>query len=278
MRLTPLDIRQQQFRRVMRGLDPEEVEQFLSTVAAEFEAVVSGNNDLRHKVLELEEKIVEYKGMEKALRDALLAAEKVMGEAKESAQREASLILREAELQAERAKSRLVHDLQRLHEDVSELRRVKDGYLARVRWLLRSQLDLIDGHAQEFTEIDAGLGAASPFPGGERSFGAAVDRALTDSGTRPPAPAPEWHASEPAAGPLDDVLRPIGPDGTYEAQRSTPPSRPLSSEEVAQAARRAEKLAAEARAALERHGGGSPRTPDADWNADRRREGPNPRP
>jgi len=37
MRLTPLDIREQQFRRVMRGMDPEEVGAFLGSVAAEFE-------------------------------------------------------------------------------------------------------------------------------------------------------------------------------------------------------------------------------------------------
>ena len=34
MRLTPLDIREQQFRRVMRGMDPEEVTAFLASVAS----------------------------------------------------------------------------------------------------------------------------------------------------------------------------------------------------------------------------------------------------
>src|SRR6185436_13641319 len=142
MRLTPLDIREQQFRRVMRGLDPEEVEAFLSNVANEFEALVAGNNELRQRVLELEEKNVEYKTMEKALRDALLAAERVMGEAKESAQREAGLIVREAEMSAERAKGRLQQDLVQIQRDISELRRLKDAYLTRVRWLLRSHLEM----------------------------------------------------------------------------------------------------------------------------------------
>jgi cell division initiation protein len=322
MRLTPLDIREQQFRRVMRGLDPEEVESFLASVAGEFETLVAGNNELRQRVLELEEKITEYKSMEKALRDALLAAERVMGEAKESAQREAGLIVREAEISVERAKSRLSQDLVHMQQELAELRRLKDAYVTRVRWLLRSHLELIDGHAQEFSEIDAGLAprvlapgnpetaprfdadparfaapartydpappmrpfdptgrgpampssppppAAPPGESGPRGFEAPM--------TEPPAFAEGWQIPSPSGPPfagspavdLDDVLRPVGPDGTYELQPEPPLGRPTSAEEIAQAARRAERLAAEARAELERHGSG----PESGW--DRSRPGP----
>jgi cell division initiation protein len=304
MRLTPLDIRQQEFRRVMRGLDPDEVEQFLAAVATEFETLVAGNNDLRQRVLELEEKIVEYKNMEKGMHGALLAAEKLMGEAKESAQREAALIVREAELAAERAKTRLAHDLQRLQTELGELRRVKDGYLARVRWLLRSQLEQVEGQAQEFAEFDAGLEPRPHAPTPDPGFGAAVDRALVDSGPKKPAPwtppgavdstaplQPEWEEhpgmewrplSRPATrtpetsappGGLDDVLRTVGPDGTYDRPSPAPPSRPRSGEEIAQAARRAERLAAEARAAVERAGDRQHR-PETDATGERLREGP----
>lgn len=264
MRLTPLDIREQQFRRVMRGLDPEEVDQFLATVAGEFESLVASNNELRQKVLELEEKIVEYKGMEKALRDALLAAEKVMGEAKESAQREAALIVREAELVAERAKGRLGQDLVRLQEEVVELRRFKDSYVSRVRWLLRAHLDMLDGQTQDFEDLDASLAPSSarpvrsaprpPIPEPPRT---GSEPAIRRAGVEP-LPTPEWPADEasPPDG-LDEVLRPVSPDGSYGRGPSggTLAHRPLSVEEIAQAARRAERLAAEARAALERHAG-----------------------
>jgi nucleotide-binding universal stress UspA family protein len=77
---------------------------------------------------------------------------------------------------------------------------------------------------------------------------------------RPPLLEPEeWRLVQPPATPpepgeLDDVLRPVEPDGTYGAPPLTEPPRVLTAEEIAQAARRAERLAAEARAALERHG------------------------
>ena len=39
MRITPLDIRKQEFRKAMRGLDAEEVYAFLSTVGDEYESI-----------------------------------------------------------------------------------------------------------------------------------------------------------------------------------------------------------------------------------------------
>jgi len=348
MRLTPLDIREQQFRRVMRGLDPEEVEAFLASVATEFEQVVASNNELRQRVVELEEKIIEYRSMEKALRDTLLTAEKVMGDAKEGAQREATLIIREAEVAAQRTKGRLQQELAQLHHEVAEMRRIKDAYLTRVRWLLRAHLELVDGHAQEFAELDQGLGIApvSPGPGvsalppapaspappaaSRADWSAADPRPRAQAapgpgaaGTAPPgtdtgfavppggfapsagsAPAAavpglmDWPAA-PGTAPvqptddLADALRPVGPDGEYgPAATAYPPpqfpgyagpgasalpSAPRSAaEEIALAARRAERLAAEARAALDRHAGSAPAP--AGWSAERLREGLDPRP
>jgi cell division initiation protein len=287
MRLTPLDIREQQFRRVMRGLDPEEVEAFLANVATEFEQLVAGNNELRQRVVELEERIGEYRSMEKALRDTLLTAEKVMGEAKESAQREAALIIREAEVSVQRSKGRLQQDLAQLQNDLGELRRVKDAYLTRVRWLLRSQLEMLDGHAQEFAEIDANFQLVTPVeqpppvpPAGPRAQAQAPPRpggaprpAQPTPSTAPPTapgePPAGWGIADwrepgtPASG-LADAMRPVSADGSYDVGRDAPPSGP---DAIAQAARRAERLAAEARAARERQGPGG-----GGWGLDRSRD------
>ena len=102
MRVTPLDIRKQEFRKTMRGLDSDEVYAFLNTVAEEYEIVLSDNKRFREHVFELEERIKEYKGMEDNLRNTLLTAERVTAEAKENARREAGLLIREAEVEAEK--------------------------------------------------------------------------------------------------------------------------------------------------------------------------------
>jgi len=300
MRLTPLDIREQQFRRVMRGLDPEEVVTFLATVAVEFEQLVTGQNEMRQRVVELEDKIQEYRSMEKALRDTLLTAERVMGDAKESAQREATLIIREAEVAAQRSKGRLQQELSQLHHEIGEVRRAKDAYLTRVRWLLRSHLEMVEGHGSEFAEMDQELGmmpspppqastAPLPPPPVYSTLPSGPSATLT-----PPAPASSVYATRDDLG---DALRPIAPDGTYAAPGlgavtpaysapavppanapATPaPNVSSSAEELTRAARRAERLAAEARAALERHSSGS-QNPAGAWSVDRFRDDPGSRP
>jgi DivIVA domain len=85
MRITPLDIRKQEFKKVMRGLDADEVYAFLNTVAEEYEAVLSDNKNLRERLVAIEERLNEFKSIETNLRNTLLTAEKLTQEAKESA-------------------------------------------------------------------------------------------------------------------------------------------------------------------------------------------------
>ena len=74
MRITPLDIRKQEFRKTMRGLDADEVYAFLTTVADEYEAVLSDNKKLREMIVNLEDRLREFKDYEKNLRNTLLTA------------------------------------------------------------------------------------------------------------------------------------------------------------------------------------------------------------
>ena len=54
MRITPLDIYQQEFKRVLRGLDPDEVEDFLERVADDYEQVLRENASLKKQMESLE--------------------------------------------------------------------------------------------------------------------------------------------------------------------------------------------------------------------------------
>ena len=50
MRITPLDIYQKEFRRVLRGIDADEVEEFLETVADDYEKLIKENKDLKEQM------------------------------------------------------------------------------------------------------------------------------------------------------------------------------------------------------------------------------------
>jgi cell division initiation protein len=154
MRITPLDIRKQEFRKTMRGLDADEVYAFLTTVAEEYEAVLSNNKNLRERMVDLEGRLQEYKKIETNLRNTLLTAERVTNETKENARREASLIVREAEVEAEKAAEAIRAHTQELRREVLELKRQKDNYLTRFKTLLESHHRVLDGFQEDFANID----------------------------------------------------------------------------------------------------------------------------
>jgi len=91
MRITPLDVRKQEFRKAVRGFDCDEVRAFLSTLADEYETVLVDNKQIRELIMEQEDKIHEYQGMERNLRDTLMTAERVMKETRENASKKGNL-------------------------------------------------------------------------------------------------------------------------------------------------------------------------------------------
>jgi len=157
MRVTPLDIRKQEFKKVMRGLDSEEVFAFLNTIAEEYEAVLSDNKNLRERLVALEERLNEYKAIETNLRNTLLTAEKLTAEAKENARREASLLIREAEMEADRAAESIRAHTSQLRREILELKKNKDNYITRLKTLLDGHRKMIDGFEEDFAGVDQAI-------------------------------------------------------------------------------------------------------------------------
>lgn len=126
MRLSPLDIRQQQFTvRMFRGLDPQEVDVFLENVAEDYEAVLRENALLREQVALMEERSRGLTEREKVLQDTLVTTQRLADEMKEAARRESQLILREAELRGEKQLEEIRGEEARLRSDITALRRTR---------------------------------------------------------------------------------------------------------------------------------------------------------
>jgi len=155
MRITPLDVRKQEFRKAMRGLDGEEVYAFLATVADEYEAVLNDNKALRERLLELDDKVQEYRSMERALRDTLLTAERVTVETKDNARREGILIVKEAQIEADKALRDIRTESMTLRQQVAQLRSQRDGFLAKMKVVTESHLDFIESARDDFVGDDA---------------------------------------------------------------------------------------------------------------------------
>ena len=144
MNITPLDITQKQFRRVFRGLDPEEVDAFLELVASEFEALVKEAVGLREVNQRRADDIAEFRSRERALQETLVTAQKASEEIREAARKEAEITISDAELQAEKIVQAAHSRFLRIVDDINELKRQRLQFEVNVRTLAEAHLKLIE--------------------------------------------------------------------------------------------------------------------------------------
>ena len=124
MRLSPLDIRQQQFSvRMLRGLDPQEVEAFLEDVAEEYEQVLKENTMLKEQLAVYEERARGVNEIEQTLKDTLVTTQKLTEDLKEAARREGQLIVRESQMQGEKVMEAARAEEAKIRSDIKSLRR-----------------------------------------------------------------------------------------------------------------------------------------------------------
>ena len=97
MNVSPLDLRQQRFRKAFRGFDPVEVTAFLVAVADDYEQALRETDRLRQELMRLEVVLAENRGQEKNLQSTLITAQKLSDDIKANAEQEAKRIVREAE-------------------------------------------------------------------------------------------------------------------------------------------------------------------------------------
>jgi cell division initiation protein len=98
-----MDIRQQQFTvRMFRGFDVQEVDTFLEDLAEDYETMLKENQLLKEQLQALEERSRGLEERERVLQETLVMTQRVTEEMKESARREAALLVRESELQGEK--------------------------------------------------------------------------------------------------------------------------------------------------------------------------------
>jgi cell division initiation protein len=144
MEISPLEITQREFGRKLRGLDPDEVRAFLEQVAEEMTRLLQQATDQASLVQRLEAQIRGFQEREDAVRDTLVTAQKMTEDIKGGAKREADLIVKEAELRAEKLLEQAHQKLGQVHAEIAELRRQRDLFAARLRGHLKTHHDLLD--------------------------------------------------------------------------------------------------------------------------------------
>ena len=119
---TPLDVRQAKFSTSMRGYDRAEVNAFLLEAADGYEQGMRENERLRQEVARLDASLTQYRELEGALKGALMSAQKVSDDMKETASLDAARILREAEGRAELVTQKAQAALEDIQREIDGLR------------------------------------------------------------------------------------------------------------------------------------------------------------
>lgn len=156
MHITPLDLRKQDFNKKIMGYDVDEVKSFLEMVATELENVNRRNHELEEKLVGLEEQNKTYKKIEQQIQDTLMTAQRVTDEVKVNAQKEADLLLKDAQIRVQK-EIQISHEKVLQHQrELAKLRQQKGIFISRFRTLVNSQMEMLNILQSDDEEAGAG--------------------------------------------------------------------------------------------------------------------------
>ncbi len=144
MPLTPLDIHNKEFKRSLRGYNEDEVNDFLDRVIKDYEALIRQNKELEERVQHTEDQIKQFKAMEDSLGKSIMLAQETSEELKQNARKEAQLVIREAEKNADRIVQDALNKARRTALDLDEVKKQAAIFRARLRSLLQAQGELLE--------------------------------------------------------------------------------------------------------------------------------------
>jgi cell division initiation protein len=144
MKITPLDIQQQQFRVRFRGFDMVEVDNFLDLAANEFEELLRENNRLKEEDRQKAEKIQQLERSERDLHNALISAQQICEEMKNQARKEGELIIEEAKGNARKILQTAQGQAMQIETEITQLQRQRAEFEASLKSILEMHLSLLE--------------------------------------------------------------------------------------------------------------------------------------
>lgn len=240
--LTPLDVRNKRgdFKKIMRGYDPPEVDVFLELVAERLEALVRENLKLRERTTSLQDQVSQQSDRERAVQDALVTAQELRADIQSQAQREADHALKEAQSEAKRLIADAEAEVRRLlmeadeevrdrlrgierrvdqaHSTLEGLERSRSRFLSDYRSLLQRELAVVESEEERTTEAEgaerkgatavAGVGAATAAPPAEivEVTEPSAEASVDDTDVSVAAPSGEVELSADSSGALESSV------------------------------------------------------------------------
>ena len=151
-RLTPVDVRAQEFSRAAWGYSASDVEDFRERLAEEMERLARERVALEERLHNFREQLKSLREREKAINDAVMMAQELRDATKKSAQQEAELIIREAHSKAENIVQESRSTEAALRQDIEDAQHQFTSYVAAFRRLLDrhlAEVDALEAHERD---------------------------------------------------------------------------------------------------------------------------------
>ena len=152
MKLTAMDINNKEFKRGLRGYSVEEVDEFLDQVVENYEELYKENSRLKESLIRVNEKLEHYEKLEATIQNTLLLAQNAADQAKESSEKQAELIIGNANETAQRILDKAHGDVISINDEYEKVKEEFIKFRAKFRGFMNTQLQTFDELEKDLTK------------------------------------------------------------------------------------------------------------------------------
>jgi cell division initiation protein len=147
MKLTPLEIKQHQFDKSLRGYDVGEVQSFLALVASEMEQLQQKNSELQEQVQGLNNRITHYEKVEEAIHETLQTTKESVAQKMEQARNEAKTAMDRAQMEADRMIQEAQQQRSNIRQEMIRLLERRDEMIQSFQQFLDNNMGMVEKFA-----------------------------------------------------------------------------------------------------------------------------------
>ncbi len=142
---SPLELEQIEFeKKAFGGYNMEDVDRTFSVLKRDYEELYVENSELKKKLKLLEGRVTESEDMKQTLHNVLVAAQKSSDELKEASEREAELIIKKANLDAEEIRKAAEKEVAELERKKEELKSEVSVFITKMSALFDAQIKYLN--------------------------------------------------------------------------------------------------------------------------------------
>ncbi len=168
MPLSPIDIHNKEFTKAFRGYAEDEVNEFLDQIIKDYEILLREKKEVDKQLEMALEQARHFSSLEETLQKSIVVAQEAADEVRRNSQKEAKLIVKEAEKNADRIVNDALTKARKVTIEIDELKKQSKVFRNRFKMLVEAQLDLLNAddwdHLLQYdidlTEIQASVDEA----------------------------------------------------------------------------------------------------------------------